>query len=882
MSGTIRRLWCRLAAVWRHGAADDDLREEIRTHLALAADDHIRRGASPEEARRLAALEFGGLDAARESQRDARTLPRVDALRQDVIYALRGFHREPGFTAIAVTILALGIGANTAVFSVVNPLMLRELPFREADRLVWVTNTTSGNSGLSSVTHRVDVFEDLQRRNRSFDQMAPYFAFFGFGTRTLAGDGRAERLSAVDVGRGFFELLGVKPAMGRLFTREELSLNGPRALLLTHGFWQRRFGGDASTVGRAVLINGEPHTITGVLPPDFDFATVFTPGIAVDAFVPAVPDAMRQWGNVFAVVGRLGPGVSIADAQLELDRLMPAISRSYPQWGETRAGVVPLKQHVSGRFTHALLVLWSAVGLVILIVCANLANLLLARTSHRRKEIAVRMALGAGRARVVQQLLTEGVLLALAGAALGVLSAHLMTAALRSGTTLSIPLLAHVRVDAAALAFTTALAVTTGLAFGVLPALRVSRRGPQDVLKEQSRGATDERRHVWLRSALVVGEVALACVLLVGAGLLLRSFLELQRVELGFEPTRAFAVRLDPGPGLSDAETRARLDEAVRTAAAIPSIQTVGLADALPLDRNRSWGIRARGLQYKPGETPNPFVYIVSPGYFDAMGIPIRAGRVFSPDDTSERPRVVIVSETLARMLWPGEDAVGRVAEINNDANQPAEVIAVAADVRQSSLEEAASPQLYVAQTQFGGAGYDLVLRSTLPPRALAAALRAALGSIDPMLITSDVRSIEALVERAVSPRRFLLTLIAGFSLLALVLACLGIYGVVAYGVAERVQEIGLRMALGATAAQICRLVLGGTIRLAVTGIAVGLAACLVLVRLVESLLYGTSPTDLVTLAGTAGILMAVALAAAAIPALRAAGTAPMAALRTE
>jgi predicted permease len=883
MTGGVRRLWWRLVALFRHSAADDDLRDEIQAHLALAVAEHVRRGASPAEARRLAALELGGVDAARERHRDARSVPLVDAMRQDLTYAVRGFRRDPGFTVIAVTILALGIGANTAVFSVVNPLLLRELPLRDASRLVWITNTTdTGDSGLSGVTHRVDMFEDLQRRNRSFERIAPYFAFFGFGSYKLVGDGRAERVSAVDVGPGFFELLGVQPAIGRLFTREELSLNGPHAVLLTHGFWERRFGADRSLVGRTIVISDTPYTVTGVLPADFDFASVFTPGIRVDVFVPAVLDAMRQWGNVFAVVGRLRPGVTVAAAQRELDRLMPEISRAYPQWGRTSAGVVPLEQHVTGRFTRALTVLWGAVGLVLLIVCVNLANLLLARTAGRRKELAVRMALGAGRGRVVRQLLTEGILLSLAGAALGVLAAQYMTSALRSSATLAVPLLAHVRVDAMALTFTIGLAALTGLAFGILPALRVSSRGPQDVLKEQGRGATDGRRHVWLRSALVVGEVALACVLLVGAGLLLRSFLALQRVELGFEPTRAFAVRVDSGPALTPAQAIILLEEATRRVAAIPQVQAVGLTDALPLDRNRSWPLRAVGQAYAPGEAPNPFVYIVGPGYFDAMGIPIRAGRDFSRQDASARPRVVIVNETLARRFWPGQQAVGRLVELNGDATRPVEVIGVVADVRQSSLEEASAPQMYFAHTQFGAAGHDLVIRSTLAPGALASAVRATLGAIDRTLVTSEVRPIEALVERAASPRRFLLTLIAGFSLLALLLACLGIYGVVAYGVTERVQEIGVRMALGATALDVCRLVLGGTLRLAAAGVGLGLAASLLFVRVVESLLYGTSPTDVTTFGSTAAILLAVGLAAAAVPAIRAAGIAPMTALRTE
>jgi predicted permease len=877
MIDALRRGWRRVAAQFRHSADDGELREELEEHLALAADDHVRRGASPDEARRLARLALGSIDAARERHREARALPFVDTLRQDVGYAVRGFRREPGFMAVAVAILTLGIGANTAVFSVVNPLLLRELPFRNASRLVWITNTSGG--GLSGMTHRVDVFEDLQRLNRSFERVAPYFAFFGFGSYKLVADGRAERLAAVDVGPGFFELLGVQPALGRTFTREELSQNGPHAVLLTHAFWSGRFAGDPSVVGRALVINERPYTVTGVMPAGFDFASVFTPGVHVDVFVPAILDDMRQWGNVFAVVGRLRPGVSVESAQAELNRLMPRISRKYPAWGETRARVTPLKQYVSGPFTRSLVVLWGAVGLVILIACANLSNLLLARGAGRSREFAVRIALGAGRRRVVRQLLTEGLLLAAGGAIAGIALAQVLVAQLRTSATLSVPLLAHVKIDTAALIFTVVLTALAGLAFGALPAIRVSGRQPQDVLREQSRGATEGRRHAWVRSSLVVGEVALASVLLVGAGLLLRSFLELQHVDLGFEPTRAYAVRIDAGQALSADPLTARVDEARRRVAAIPEVQAVGLTDALPLDRNRSWGLRAVGQTYAAGKQPDVFVYVVSPGYFDAMGIPLRAGRDFTRDDVVSRPPVIVINEAVARLLWRGQRAVGRQVEVNG---KPAEVIGVAADVRQSSLEETSAPQMYLPYTQSGAGGFDLVIRSTLPPAALASAVRTTLGALDPTMVTSDVRPIEALVERAVSPRRFLLSLIAGFSIVALILACLGIYGVVSYGVTERVQEIGVRMALGATAVDVCRLVVGGTLRLTIAGTAIGLIASLMLARLIESLLFDTSPTDLTTFATTAAVLTAVALLAALLPALRAAGIAPASALRAD
>jgi predicted permease len=881
MKGTLSRILRRLAAPFRHRDADADLHDEIAAHLQLATDEHLQRGASPGEARRLAALAFGGVDGARERHRDARSLPALDIVRQDVVYALRGFKREPGFTLIAILILALGIGANTAVFSVVNPLLLRQLPFRDAERLVWIEDTRG--TGLSNLTYQVGVFEEMQRHARSFERMTAYFAFFGYGSFKLTGGGDAERVSAVNIGPEFFEVLGVRPSAGRLFAQEEMAPNGPKAVILTHALWQRRFASDPSLVGRTITINDQAYNVVGLLPADFDFGSVFAPGVKVDLFLPAVFDEMRNWGNTLSVIGRLRPGVSLDAARAEFEGLIPRLIQLRPEWQYLDARLLSLKDHVSGRLTRSLIVLWCAVGLVILIVCANLSNLLLARTAARSKEFAVRMALGAGRLRLIRQLLTEGIVLALAGAALAALLAYGLTSMLRSSATLSLPLLARVGVDATALAFTAGLAIVTGVAFGLLPALRVSGRKPQEALKEQSRGSTDGRRHVWVRSALVVAEVALACVLLVGAGLLLRSFFALQQVELGFEPSRAVVARIDPSGTLSPEQRTALLEEVRRRVAAIPGVEAVGHTDALPLDRNRSWGLQAMGQEEKPsGESLDAFVYVVGPGYFDAMGIPLKAGRDFSNEDTSTRPRVLIVSETVARHLWPGEQAVGRLADSGGNPDKPFHVIGVVADVRQTSLEEGAAPQMYVVHTQRVAGGYDLVIRSTLPSTVLTSSVRATLATIDPTLVTSEFRPVQGLVERVMSPRRFLLTLLTGFSVLALVLACLGIYGVVSYGVSQRVHEIGLRMALGATGTDVCRLVLSSTVRLAGIGVGLGLVASFMLARLIATLLFETSPTDLATFGITAALLTLVALVAAVVPAIRAACISPLTALRTE
>ena len=810
-----------------------------------------------------------------------RLLPSFETVRQDLKYGLRGFRREPGLAIIAIVILALGIGANTAVFSIVNPLILRALPFPDADRLVWIAN--GGTTGLSGRTYRVDVFEALQRNTRSFQELSAYFAFFGFGSQTLTGRGEPERLMAVDVAPRFFEVLGVTPAQGRLFTAEEHQRGGPRAALLAHGLWQRRFGGDPGIVGSAVTINGEAVTVVGIMPDAFDFSSIFTPGTQVDMFVPAVLDVMRPWGNTLSVVGRLRPGVSLAEARAEFATMLPRLRRENDRLGGFGAVLTDLKEQVSGRMRRSLFVLWAAVGFVLLIVCANLANLLLARASARSREFAVRIALGASRARIIRQLLTEGVILSTAGAALGIPLAYALTAWLTNSHTLSLPLLHYVRVDTTALAATGVIALVTGVIFAMVPALKVSARTPQAVLQEHSRGAVDSARHAWIRRGLVVSEVALAAVLLVGAGLLMRSFIQLLDVQLGFEPSHAVAARVELQGQVPRDQQVAVGRELVRRVSELPGVDAAGLTDALPLDRNRTWNIYVNGQSYPNNQTPLTFVYVVGPGYFRAMGIPLKAGRDFSDGDLPDvkgeapQPRPVIINETVARVLYPGVDPIGRAARTGN---APLTIVGVVADVRQSSLDEAPVAQMYLAMAQGGGAGSDLIVRTSMPASSLVPMLRKTLADVDSRLMATDVRLIGDLVDRSVSPRRFMVSLLGGFSLLAVILASLGIYGVISYGVNQRLPEIGVRMALGATAGHVRRQVLGETVRLALAGILLGTAASFVMARVIDSLLFATSSTDPLTFGLMVLVLGTVAAVAGYLPARRASRIDPMQALR--
>ncbi len=799
----------------------------------------------------------------------------LDRLRQDVAYALRGIRQNPGVSSLAILILALGIGANTAVFSIVNPLLLRQLPLKDADQLVWIANT--GTRGLSGVTYRVDWFEEFKRNTTTLEDVGAYFAFSGFFSRTLTGQGDPIRLSAVDIGPGFLELLGVEPFAGRVFAEDEYPGRTPRAVVLDHDFWQQRFNGGSSIVGQAITINNSAVTVVGIMPASFDFPSIFTPGVDVDVFFPADLNGMRTWGNTLAVVGRLRPDVTVEQARAEFQTMLPELQKARPEFGPVGAELTDLKTWVSGPVRRSLLVLWGAVGFVLLIVCANVTNLLLARASSRRREFAVRGALGASRGRLFQQVLTEGVMLSTAGALLGVPLAYGLTIWLTRSEAVSIPLLHYARVDLMALGVTALIAMATGVLGAVAPAMRLSGQSPQSALTEQSRGSVDSAAQTWIRRTLVVAEIALAAILIVGAGLLGRSFIQLLNVDLGFDPARAVAARMDLPEDLTPDARRSMVIESLRRVAALPGVEAAGLTDALPLGTNRTWSISVPGKTYGPGERPSTYVYVVSPGYVPAMRMTVKAGRDFIHDDPMER-QPVLVNETLARALYPNDDPIGRPATTQG---RQLTIVGVVADVRQGSLDETPVNQMYLDMARGGSVGSDLILRTMLPPSSLAAPVRAALSEVDGRVILTDVRSMYTMVERSVSSRRFLVQLIGGFSLFALVLASLGIYGVVSYHVSQRTTEIGVRMALGASAGEVRRRVLGDTLVLAVSGVAIGGLGAGLLSGVLSALLFETPAHDVTVFAGMALGLITVALVAGVIPAIRASRIEPAQALRS-
>jgi predicted permease len=800
----------------------------------------------------------------------------LDSIVKDLRYSIRSLRRDAGFAAFAILIVGLGIGASSTLFSVVNALLLRPLPFYDPQRLVWVTNYDT--AGLSGQTTQVGHLNDLREQNHSFADMAGYFAFYGVGDNVLGGQ-TPERVSSVPVSCNFFPVLGLEPDLGRQFTAEECKWNGPKAVLLSHGFWERRFASDRSIVGRPLIIDNAAVTVAGVLPASFDFSSIFAPGSHIDMFAPFPLSAeTNRWGNTMAIVARLKPGVSVKSAQAELKILAAHITQAHPERNSFEGHVAPLADHVSGRMRLALMVLAGAVGVVMLIVCANLSNLLLARTASRQKEIAIRTALGAGQWRLIGQMLTEGVALSCCGAALGVVLALLGTRALAHLDAINIPLLENVRTDGTALAFTLAMAIATGILFGLAPALQIPAAALHDVLKDTNRGSTEGKGRGWVRGALVVSEIAFACVLLVGAGLLIRSFMKVLDVNLGFNPERVASLRVDPDRDFkTQEEANAYFDEVLRRAKSVPGVVGAGLTDALPLGRNRSWGLGVKGRTFPKGQGPVAFVRVVSDGYIGAMGIPIRSGRDLSERDGASDDQVALINETMARTLFPGEDAVGKIILTDKERR----VVGVVGDVRHLALEQGAGMEFYQPVRQGRDwAGLDLVVRTTLPPEQFASAIRAALKPIAPNLPGNDFRLVQQLVDKAVSPRRFVVLLLGGFALFALILASLGIYGVISYSVNQRTQEIGIRMALGASAGTLQARIILQTLGLAAAGMAIGAVGSWILSRWLSGMLFETTASDPVTFVGMLVVLGTVSAVAGYLPARRASRIDPSVALR--
>ena len=881
------RVW----AFFHKKPLDQDLDAEIAAHLEFAIEENLRKGMSEPEARRRAMIRFGGVVQAKELQRQTRGLPWLDVFGQDLRYTLRTLRREPGFTVIAVLILALAIGANIAVFSVVNTLLLRPLPFTNANQLVWIAPPPT-KCGLSCATYSTDAYDQFRTQTHSFQDVTGYFAFSGADNLSLTRGGAPIPATSIDVIANFFQVLGVRPAMGRAFTADDARDGAPPVVLLTDAWWKRQFAADPAIVGKAFDMNGKQTTVIGVLPASFDFGAVFSPGVKVDAITPLdLYGPPRDEGNIITFIGRLKPGVSLTRARDDSKAASHIMcwNLKYPNTcGDYKDAVVPvpLKDYVAGSLRRSLVVLWSAVGMILLIACVNLSNLMLARAAARAKEFAMRSALGAGRGRIARQLLTEGLVLSCGGSILGLCLAVVIVSWLAHQGAIALPLLSTLHIDGAALGWTVLIAVFAAILFGLAPGLKMAGGNLQEALKDSGQGSGQGRKHERTRSVLVVTEIAMACILLVGAGLLLRSFLKVLEVDLGFQPERAAAVKVDyddnvPGDKtgeLSEEKRRVIFQQILARVGSIPGVEAAGTVDYLPLGQNRAWGLpipkgRSRN-EFK--DVAGPLVYVTSPGYIRAMGTRL-TGRDFTWDDGPKSQPVVLISQAMAHFFWPNVSGVGKM--LNNN-REDILVVGVVDDVHEESVEGSTGWQIYYPMTQAGPNGAELVVRTTLPPASLATSVMGALRELNPKQTAAEFRPIKALVSHAVSPRRFFMMLVAAFALLGLLLAALGIYGVISYSVTRQTQEIGIRMALGATRGKVQVDVMARTLRLAAIGIVLGAATSVAVAALIASLLFNTQPADPATFADVVALLAAVALLAGYLPARRASRINPMVALR--
>lgn len=858
-----------------------DIDEELRLHVEAAVETNLTAGMNPAEARRKAMVDFGGVQSARERCNDARPTAAFDRLRQDVHYALRTLRRDRGFAIVSTLILALSIGANIVVFSLVNTILLRPLPFYNPERLAWIA-PVSRTGGLSGATYSVDAYEDLRAMNTSFADVTGYYAFSTPNNIKLTEGAISSSVTSISVAGNFFHVLGVTPKLGRDFSDAEAQMGASPVTLISYAFWKRQFDGDPAIVGKAISLDTKPVTVVGVLPEAFDFGAVFSPGSKVDLFTPQIMDAIRTDGDSLSLVGRMKPGVTLARATAELRTIAPQLywgkrdPASKGSYGPMEA--TSLKEHVAGELRRSLAVLWGAVGLILLIACVNLSNLLIARATVRAKEFALRMALGAGKGRLIRQLVTESAILSVAGTALGLGIAFGVTTWLAHQGSVALPLLAGLRMDSSVLLWTLGIALATSLLLGLAPAFKMTGTDLQGSLKDAGLTASAGRRHERVRVALVISEVALACVLVVGAGLLLRSFLHVMDIDLGFRPSQAATLPLDVDNTLKLETRSAFYANLLHEISSIRGVETAGISDNLPLTRNRSWGPPGvKGVDYPRNARPTSLVYIVSPGYFGAMGIRLE-GRDFTWQDAPKSEKVVVINRSAAAFLFPHEDAVGRILSFQET---DVRIVAVTPDVHTTGAEANAGWQIYLPIAQgWGEFGAQLVIRSSLPTGVLGPAVMKTLRSLNPGQPLVELQPVQHIVDHATSPRRFFAVLITIFALLGLILASLGIYGVISYSVTRQTQEIGIRMALGASQGSVQRRIISATLRMALIGVAIGTIASLAMSRLISSLLFGTEASDPATFAATVAILVGVAITAAYLPARRASRINPMVALR--
>ena len=884
-------LTARLRALARREAVIQDIDEEMRLHLELETEANVERGMSQAEARRAAVRSFGNYDRARDDAYGVRGGGLMETFWQDVRYGARVLAKSKSFTFIAVVTLALGIGANTAIFSVVNELLLRPLPYRDAERLVMLWEVSPQGRGQNTVSRAN--FSAWREQAQSFEGLAA----FSDQRVGLTGGGEPEEVSVQLATPELFRLLGVDPVLGRVLTEDDAKA-GSGGVVLSYGLWKRRYGGDPGIIGKPVVLNGGPVNVVGVMPAGFQWHIRQRSGTGRPAEIWAVLTMPKQgqegsgnWrGRFLSVVGRLKPGVTAKQADAELKTIETRLGQDFPQFNKNySAEVVPLRDQFVGNVRPALWILLGAVGFVLLIACANVANLLLSRAAAREKEIALRTALGARRSRIVRQLLTESVLLALAGSAVGLALAYWGIQALVAISPRDLINLQGVGLNLTVLGWTLAVSLLTGLVFGVAPALEATRVDLNDSLKEGGKGAGGQSaRSRGLRSALVVAEVALALVLLASAGLMVKSFGRLRTINTGFDTDNVMTMvlRLPGAKYKEDPQYIAFFNQALERIRALPGVQGAGMVNYLPLygGLGSATGFTIEGQPpAEPGEGPGANVRVADSAYFGTMHIPLLRGRNFTDYENVEARHVVLVSQSLAEKYFPAGDVLGkRILVVMSDKPEWTEIVGVVGDVRYDSLTEEAEPTVYMPVPELTYPFMTFVIRTSGDPAEIVPAVRREIASIDPDQPISDVRTMNQVMADTVSRARFNTLLLGLFAGLATLLAAVGIFGVMNYAVTLRTREIGLRMALGAQPGRVLMLVLRQGLLLTLAGIGIGLAGALALTRLMSGLLYGIGATDPATYAAIVVLLAFVSLVACYIPARRATRVDPLIALRYE
>jgi len=877
----------------RRERLDRDLDEELRSHIEMRAADNLAAGMSPQAARYEAQKRFGNTALLKEDTRNADIVGWLDVAARDFRYALRMLQRSPGFTAVAVLTLILGIGANTAIFSVINSVLLRPLPYHDPGSLVMVWETNSQHPKPHNTVSPPN-FLDWQTRNTVFSDMA----YIADVRNNLTGIGDPEEVVVQAVSANFFSVLEVNLLLGTGFTPENGQAGHDNVVILSYGLWKDRFAGEPAIVGKSILLNGKPRTVVGVAPQNFNWfikdgsLTGARPRLWSPFVFPQSFHDHKQIGRFLTVAARLKPGVTAAQAQAEMTAIAAQLEHEYPDFdGHWGINVVPLRQQISGELRPALLILFGAVAFVLLIACANVSSLLLARAASREREMAIRTAIGASRWRIARQLLMESLLLAVIGGGIGVALTVLGTNALLAASPHNLLDLPSVSIDLRLLAFAVAATLLAGLLFGFLPSYVSAHSQISQTLREGGRGSSSGKRRRFARSAFVVAQLSLALVLLAGSGLLIRSFVRLVGVHPGFDTAHllTFKVSLSQSKYASDKLCMAFFQQLLARIGAVPGVRSVTMENFPPLTGlGAATGVHLLSQpQVSLMDLPVANVRVVGPEYFSTMSIPLRAGRLFNEREMAEEKHVAIINQAFADKYLNGVNPLGQKAVIYmkslaESGNQPSEIIGVVGDVRQMGLDVAAEPTVYWPIPELVYSGMTILVRTSGDPLSVVPAIHAELQQLDREQPMASIATMEQLLADSLSRARFTMLLLGIFAAVALLLAAVGIYGLIAYSVTQRTQELGIRIALGAQRRDVLRLVLGQGTRLTLLGLALGIAAALGITRLLASLLFGISATDPLTFAGVAALLAFVALLACFIPARRATRVDPIVALRYE